>query len=131
MTRVSTLAQNQILLRNNLNNQERLFDLQRQIGSGEKSDTYRGLRSDGAVLITARARQASLEQLIENNVQTKGKLDLTEAVVREISEIAMELKAQYIKAEGAADSRALALDANSAFTAVVGLCWSPTSVASA
>ncbi len=121
MTRVSTLAQNQILLRNNLNNQERLFDLQRQIGSGEKSDTYQGLRSDGAVLITARARQASLEQLIENNIQTKGKLDLTEAVVREISEIAKELKAQFIESEGAFDGRTLILDAKSALTRVVGL----------
>ncbi len=35
MTRISTLAQNPVLLRNNLTNQERLFDLQRQIGSGE------------------------------------------------------------------------------------------------
>lgn len=121
MTRISTLAQNQILLRNNLNNQERLFDLQRQIGSGEKSDTYQGLRSASGVLITARSRQASLEQLVENNIQTKGKLDLTEAVVREISEIAKELKAQFIEAEGAFDSRTLVLDADSAITRVVAL----------
>lgn len=121
MTRVSTLAQNQILLRNNLNNQERLFDLQRQIGSGEKSDTYKGLRSDSGVLVTARTRQATLEQLVENNVQTKGKLDLTEAAVRAISEIAKELKAQFIRSEGAFDGRTLVLDAKSALTRVVGL----------
>ena len=121
MTRISTLAQNQVLLRNNLTNQERLFDLQRQIGSGEKSDTYQGLRSDSAVLVTARSRQASLEQLVENNIQTKGKLDLTEAVVLEISEIAKELKAQFIRSEGSLDSRTLVLDADSAITRVVAL----------
>ncbi len=121
MTRISTLAQNQVVLRNNLNNQARLFDLQRQVGSGEKSETYQGLRSDSAVLISARSRQAKLEQLVENNVQVKSKLDLTESIVREISEIAKELKAQFIQSEGAFDSRTLVLDARSAITRVVGL----------
>ena len=104
MNRISTLAQNQLMLRNALSTQERLFDLQKQISSGEKTDTFKGLRSDSVVLTTAKSRIARLEQLEKNNIQTKAKLDLRENAVRSIVEIAKDLKAEYIKAEGVAIS---------------------------
>lgn len=125
MTRVSTFAQNQFLLRANLKNQARLFDLQRQVGSGEKSDTYKGLRSDAMVLATARSGLARLEQLMEGNARAEIKLNQRETVVRLIGDIATGLKAEYVKAEGAFNGTSFQIEARGMFDRVVALLNTP------
>lgn len=107
MTRVSTLGQNQLILRNTQLTQTQLFDLQRQVSSGERSDSFRGLGTDGVVLNGAQARLARMEQLITNNERTKTKLDIREVAVGQISEIAKFVKEEYLRAESLADSTQL------------------------
>ncbi len=121
MTRISTLAQNQFILQSTLQIQERLLNLQRQSASGERSENFKGLRGDSTVLISAQARNANAEQLLANNVQTKTKLDLRENAVREIANIARDIKAEFISAEGIADPSQLIIQSDIGLRQVVSI----------
>lgn len=121
MTRVSTLGQNQLILRNTQLTQTQLFDLQRQVSSGERSDTFKGLGSEGVVLNGAKSRLARMEQLVSNNDRTKSKLDLREVAVRQIVEIASNLKEEYLRAESLTDSTQLAVFAESELQRVANI----------
>ena len=121
MTRISTLAQNQFILRSTLQTQERLLTLQRQSSSGERSENFKGLRGVSTVLISAQARNANAEQLLANNVQTKTKLDLRENAVREIANIARDIKAEFISAEGIQDPSQLIIQSDIGLRQVVSI----------
>ncbi|HEX9648214.1 MAG TPA: hypothetical protein VGB88_11990 [Alphaproteobacteria bacterium] len=121
MTRISTLSQNQYILQSTLATQSRLYDLRRQLASGNKAADFRDLASQAQSLSGALTRIARAEQYQANNVQTKAKLTLREAAVREISELAKDLKAQFIEAEGAEDSRQLQADAENQLTRLVSI----------
>ena len=107
MTRISTLSQNQLILRNTQIIQERLQDLRRQISTGAKADQFGDLGSQSLGMTSALTRVAQAEQFLANNIQTKAKLDLREIAVRAIAEISMNLKAEFIQSEGIEDSRQL------------------------
>jgi flagellar hook-associated protein 3 FlgL len=121
MTRISTLGQNQFILRQTLQTQERLLSLQRQMSTGERSEDFKGLRGDSTVLISAQARKAATEQLLANNVQTKTKLDLRERAVREIVEIAKNIKSEFLSAEGIENSSQLVIQAQIGLQQVVSI----------
>lgn len=121
MTRVSTLSQNQFMLANTGATQSRLVDLQRQLATGYKANTYVGLGSQSLSLAVALSRVSRAEQFQANNDQAKAKLDLREAAVRGIAEIAKDLKAEFLQAEGLEDSRQLQLHAQNAIERLVAI----------
>jgi flagellar hook-associated protein 3 FlgL len=121
MTRISTLSQNQFILRNTQLVQERMQELRNQVATGTKADEFIDLGSKSLSLTTAFSRMARAEQFLENNVQTKTKLDLRETAVREIAEIAKNLKAEFIQAEGLEDARQLQVHAQNEIERVVAI----------
>jgi len=121
MTRISTLSQNQFMLRNTQIVQARIQELQNQVATGTKANEFTDLGSQSLGLTTAFSRMARAEQFLENNVQTKTKLDLREAAVREIAEIAKNLKAEFIQAEGLEDGRQLQVHAQNEIERVVAI----------
>ncbi len=121
MTRVSTLAQNQLIFRSTQLTQQRLFDLQRQASSGERADTFKLLGGDGFVLTTAKSRAARLDHIMKSNIQTKTRLDLRERAVNEIVDIAKDVKAAYLKAEGGFDATYLQSEAQDMMERVFAL----------
>lgn len=121
MTRVSTLGQNQLMLRNILQTQERLFDLQRQAASGDKFGDFKGLNTDTVLLTAAQTRLARAEQFQDNITQAKTKLDLRVQVIDEISTIAQELKATYLQAESIEDGTQLRVQSENIIQRVTAL----------
>lgn len=107
MTRVSTLSQNHLVLRNTQAIQERIQDLRRQVSTGARASHFEDLGTQSLGLTSALSRVARAEQYLTNNIQTKTKLDMREVAVRSIAEIAKNLKAEFIQAEGIEDSRQL------------------------
>jgi len=55
MTRVSSFGQNQALLQGILRNQEQLFEAQRQVNTGKKSDQYQGISDEATTLVASRS----------------------------------------------------------------------------
>ncbi|MEM7569879.1 MAG: flagellin [Pseudomonadota bacterium] len=55
MTRVSSFGQNQALLQGILRNQTELFDAQRQVNTGKKSDEYRGIADQATTLVASKS----------------------------------------------------------------------------
>lgn len=121
MNRVSTLSQNQHVLQTTMAIQSRLDQARRQIATGNTSETYRDLGSQSLSLAAALTRIARAEQFEANNVHTQAKLTLREASVREIAEIAKDLKAEFIKAEGQEDARQLQVHAQNQLQRLVGI----------
>lgn len=54
MTRVSSFGQNQALLQGILNNQNKLFEAQRQVNTGKQSDEYRGVADQATTLVASK-----------------------------------------------------------------------------
>lgn len=121
MTRVSTLSQNLFFLRNTEAAQARLADLQRQLASGEKAESFKDLGSRSLSLTAALSRIARAGQFTANNVHARTKLDLREAAVREIADIASDLKAEYLEAEGLGDASQLQVYAEGQLERVVAI----------
>jgi flagellar hook-associated protein 3 FlgL len=121
MTRVSTLSQNQFILNNIQAAQARIAELHRQVATGEKAEVYKDLGSQSLSLTAALGRIARAEQFMANNVHTKAKLDLREAAVRELANIAGDLKAEFLRAEGVEDARELQAHAQNQLQRVVGI----------
>lgn len=121
MTRISTLSQNQFILRNTQVVQERIQEMRNQVSTGTKADQFTDLGSQSLSLSTAFSRMARAEQFQQNNIQTKTKLDLREAAVREIAEIAKNLKAEFLQAEGLEDARQLQVHAQNEIERVVSI----------
>jgi len=103
MPRVSTLAQNALLLRNNQIIQQRIFERQEQIASGLKANDFQGLRGDTVPLTTAKSREARAETFLQANNVTSTKLTFVEKAVGDIAEIAAQFKKDYLDAEGTID----------------------------
>lgn len=103
MTRISTLAQNQLLLRNNQVIQQRIFERQEQIASGLKSPDFAGLRGDSVPLTTAQSREARADAFLKSNNVTATKLKFVDSALNEVADIAAQFKEDYLDAEGVID----------------------------
>jgi len=58
MTRVSSFSQSQALLQGLLENQQRIFEAQRQVTTGKISDEFKGIASETSTLVSAKALKA-------------------------------------------------------------------------
>lgn len=75
MVRVSSFGQQQLLIRGIMNNQNKLFEAQRQIATGKKTDEYRGLAGETGTVLGARSFKTRVETYQQTIDTIRGKLD--------------------------------------------------------
>jgi flagellar hook-associated protein 3 FlgL len=75
MVRVSSFGQQQLLIRGIMNNQNKLFEAQRQIATGKKTDEYRGLAGETGTVLGARSFKSRVETYQQTIDTIRGKLD--------------------------------------------------------
>ncbi len=75
MVRVSSFGQQQLLIRSIMNNQQKLFDGQRQIATGKKTDEYRGLAGETGTVLGARSFKSRVDTYQQTIATIRGKLD--------------------------------------------------------
>lgn len=95
-SRVSTFAQNQLLLAQALERQAQLAETQRQVSTGLKADTYAGLARQSSALISAQSVEAKLETYTSSNREVLQKLDVYNLAVGEVAGIADTLRQDLI-----------------------------------
>ncbi len=81
MTRISSSASNTILISRFLQTQRTLHDLETQIGTEKKSQTYSGLALSSQRLVNIENAKSSLERFNANNVQAQLRLDVQTTAV--------------------------------------------------
>jgi len=119
--RVSTLAQQQLITSNALRTQRNVNDLQIQIASGKKTQSFSGIADDAGRLVNLKSELTQAEQLIQNITITKKRLDLMAFAIDEIEDIARKARTDFASAlnGGAADEMQLSLLAQASLDQVV------------
>ena len=85
MTRITSSAANTILISRFLQTQKTLLDLETQIGTEKKTQTYSGLALSSQRLLNIENAKASLERFNLNNEQAQLRLDIQTTAVNGIS----------------------------------------------
>ncbi len=75
MVRVSSFGQQQLLIRGIMDNQSKVFEAQRQIATGKKTDEYRGLAGETGTVLGARSFKTRVETYQQTIDTIRGKLD--------------------------------------------------------
>ena len=100
MTRVSSFGHNQSMVNSLLQNQSRLFDVQRQINTGKKSDEFRGYTREAETLLSARTLKSRTEGYKSVASDIRRKLDTNNLQMEGIRSAADDLKQTIIDALG-------------------------------
>ena len=119
--RVSTLAQQQLITSNALRTQRNVNDLQIQIASGKKTQSFSGIADDAGRLVNLKSELSQAEQFIQNITITEKRLDLMAFAIDEIEDIARKARTDFASAlnGGAADEMQLSLLAQASLDQVV------------
>lgn len=119
MTRVSSFGQNQALLQGILRNQTELFDAQKQVNTGKKSDEYRGIADQATTLVASKtlfARTDSYQTIAEDVGREASVYDLQ---LGQVLEGARGLRQQMLTAIGNNDATGFNLVVAESFGLVV------------
>ncbi|MEX0300719.1 MAG: hypothetical protein AB3N28_16710, partial [Kordiimonas sp.] len=81
MTRVSSFGQQQVLIRSIMDNQQKVFEDQRQISTGKKTDEYRGLAGETSTVLGSRSFKSRVDTYQQSIKTIKGKLDANDVQV--------------------------------------------------
>ena len=92
MTRVPTFSTNQLILSHALGTQARIADLQVQLASNKKSQTYSGISKDALQLVSLETRRMEIAQFTNNINTADNRLALTDTAIVSIEELALELR---------------------------------------
>ena len=92
MVRVSTFGQQTLILNSLMTNQQRVFEAQRQITTGKKTDDFKGLAGDTGTVLGARSFQARTENYQQTIDTVRGKLDANDVQVGGIIAAMEDLK---------------------------------------
>jgi flagellar hook-associated protein 3 FlgL len=120
-SRVSTLAQQQLVTSNALRTQRNVNDLQVQIASGKKTQSFSGIADDAGRLVNLKSELSQAEQFIQNITITEKRLDLMAFAMDEIEDIARKARTDLAGAfnGSAADDIQLSLLAQASLDQVV------------
>lgn len=119
MTRVSSFGQNQALLQGILRNQTELFDAQKQVNTGKKSDEYRGIADQATTLVASKtlfSRTDAYQTIAQDVGRTADVYDLQLGLVLEG---ARDLRQQMLTAIGNNDATGFNLVMEETFGLVV------------
>ncbi len=100
MTRVSSFGQNQALIQSMLSNQQRVFEVQKQVSTGKKADEFRGLASETNTLLSARSIKTRTETFQSTITRIKGIIDANDVQINAIAETAQNLRQDMLTAVG-------------------------------
>lgn len=100
MTRVSSFGHNQSMVNSLLQNQSRLFDVQRQINTGKKADEFRGYTREAETLLSARTLKSRTEGYVATAKDIRRKLDTNELQMEGMHDAADDLKQTIVDALG-------------------------------
>jgi len=81
MVRVSSFGQQQLLIRGIMDNQEKVFEAQRQISTGKKTDDYAGLAGQTSTVLGARSFLGRVETYQQTIDTVRGKLDANDVQI--------------------------------------------------
>jgi len=119
MTRVSTAGQNTLLLVDVLKQQTRIFETQKQVTSGYKSQDYQGIASDVVTLQGAKSVLSKTEQFLQTNTELRRVTELQNLSLEGISDIATELKTKLISSLNAGSGIGLRDEIDTMYNSVV------------
>ncbi|MEL0021717.1 MAG: hypothetical protein VW709_17770 [Rickettsiales bacterium] len=121
MTRVATLAQQQLITSNALRTQRNVSELQVQVASGKKTQAFSGIADDAGRLVNLKSELSQAEQFIQNITITEKRLDLMAFALDQIEEIARKARTDFAGAinGSAADDIQLSLLAQASLDQVV------------
>ncbi|TNE63673.1 MAG: hypothetical protein EP335_08925 [Alphaproteobacteria bacterium] len=92
MTRVSSFGQQQLLVNSIMKNQQKLFEDQRQVSTGKKTDEYRGLGGQTGTVLGARSFKSRVETYQQTIATVRGKLDANDVQIEGMLDAMEKLK---------------------------------------
>lgn len=121
MTRVATLAQQQLITSNALRTQRNVSELQVQVASGKNTQAFSGIADDAGRLVNLKSELSQAEQFIQNITITEKRLDLMAFALDQIEDIARKARTDFAGAinGSAADDIQLSLLAQASLDQVV------------
>ncbi|WP_262696279.1 flagellin [Kordiimonas aquimaris] len=90
--RVSSFGQQQLLIRNIFQNQQALFEDQRQVSTGKRVDDFKGLAGDTGTILGSRSFKSRIETYQQTIDTIRGKLNANDVQLGGIVTAAEELK---------------------------------------
>jgi flagellar hook-associated protein 3 FlgL len=91
-TRVANLTQQRLITAATLRTQRNVNDLQVQIATGKRTQSFSGISKDASRLVTIKSELTKAEQFLENITVTEKRLDLMQFVVDQIEEITRDFR---------------------------------------
>lgn len=118
MVRISSFGQQQVLIRSIMNNQQDVFEGQRQISTGKKTDEYRGLAGETGTVLGSRSFKTRIETYQQTIDTIRGKLDANDVQLEGMLDAMDKLKEtiQTTLANGQAEGFSEMLDQTFKFT---------------
>ena len=104
MTRIATLASSNLMLGLIERTQNQVKDLQTQVSTGKRSQTYAGISSDVSQLLHSESRSALLDRFEDNNDFLATQLDATESAVAGIRETVHQFRQALLSVASVASS---------------------------
>ena len=116
--RVSSFGQQQLLIRSIFQNQQALFDDQRQVSTGKRVDDFKGLAGDTGTVLGSRSFQSRIETYQQTIDTIRGKLNANDVQIGGILGAAEDLKEsiQTVLANGQAQGFGELLEQTFGFT---------------
>ncbi len=92
------------LLQSTLNINNELDDLQRQLGTGEKADTFAGLGSQGGITVALNAQLAALSSFGDTMTNVGTTVSLQQSVLQQIASVGSTVQTATVQPKFAIDS---------------------------
>ena len=90
--RVSTVGQNQLLLVDMLRTQASLAETQKQVSSGKKSSTFKGIATETATLLGSKSMLARTQQYLQSNQALQRILEVQNMGLQSLVDVANDLR---------------------------------------
>jgi flagellar hook-associated protein 3 FlgL len=123
MARVSTIAQYVLLQNSILTTQQRVFERQAQISSGQQSQSFAGIAKNAQRLVSFEALLNKSQEFIEQNTLIDSRAEIMDSSIAQMFDVASELKSRLIQRIDASTGTngALAQEAQNMLDTVAGL----------
>ena len=121
MTVAGVSVRSSLIARSLVNMRSQLTDLQRQLATGKKSDTYAGLGLQRGLSVSLRSQLSQISDYVDTITSVGVRIDLAQTVFSRISDVGLEIKAaanQMGTTNGHANSK---ITAQSAVGEILGL----------
>lgn len=115
MTRISTLSAQQAVVSQMLRAQAQVTDDQRQVATGYKTDSFKGLARDASALVSAQAIESRISQFIELGQQVGAKVSVQDTALTGLYDAAKSLRDSVLHSLANDSGRTVSVDLNNAF----------------